>query len=76
MTMTRLYSVNDNVLIQMDIGEVYSRLSMTTPFPATRADGHRIVINPQAIFYVEEEEVNVEAWWTLYSKSNSSSIIC
>ncbi|MCZ3541795.1 hypothetical protein [Lactobacillus gasseri] len=56
--MTRLYSVNDNVLIQMDIGEVYSRLSMTTPFPATRADGHRIVINPQAIFYVEEEEAN------------------
>ena len=57
MTMTRLYSVNDNVLVKMDIGEVYSRLSMTTPFPATRADGHRI-INPQAIFYVEEEEVN------------------
>lgn len=56
--MTRLYSVNDNVLIQMDIGEVYSRLSMTTPFSATRADGHQIVINPQAIFYVEEEEVN------------------
>lgn len=53
--MTRLYSVNDNVLIQMDISEVYSRLSMTTPFSAEREDGQQIIVNPQAVFYAEEE---------------------